>query len=349
MQPIKIDPKWYRQVLGQYPTGVCVVTARNDRAEPIAMVVGSFTSVSLDPPLIAFFPDRGSSSWAKLRGCDAFCVNIMAADQEDVCRKLASKDPDKFVGVAHRLSPRGNPVLEDVVAWIECERYSITDAGDHEMVLGQVLELDIAGTGLPLLFFQGGYGRFSHPEPVAAPPEQTQRAGTDMDLDKRLQRLEARAAINDRVVDYFLAADGDDLDGVAASFTESASFRSSGALVASGRQGIADFIRGARRQMGLTVHTPHYVHLTFDGDDAAAGLVGAHLELAFGDATLFGAVRYVDRYVREEGQWLISARDMRVIHMAPWLEVGTAFASATPVRWIGAPPAASDFPRKPTI
>ena len=160
-QSVTIDPQWYRQVLGQYPTGVCVVTATDSSGEPLAMVVGSFTSVSLDPPLVAFFPDRNSSSWAKLRSCVSFCVNILGADQEAICRKLASKDPDKFSGTSHRMSSRGNPVLDGVVAWIECERYSITDAGDHEMVLGEVRELDVAAAGLPLLFFQGGYGRFT--------------------------------------------------------------------------------------------------------------------------------------------------------------------------------------------
>jgi hypothetical protein len=169
-----------------------------------------------------------------------------------------------------------------------------------------------------------------------------------MNLDQRLRRLEDRAAIHDRVVDYFLAADGDDLAGVAASFAETASFSSSGALVASGRAGIVDFIRGARQRMGLSVHTPNYVHVKFEGDDAATGLVGAHLELAFGETALFGAVRYIDRYVRQDDRWLISARDMRVIHVAPWAEVGEAFASPMPVRWLGAPPAASDFPRKPS-
>lgn len=156
-----IDPKWYRQVLGQYPTGVCVITATGSDGVPVSMVVGSFTSVSLNPALVAFFPDRGSSSWAKLRDCEHFCVNILGADQEPVCRQLASKDPDKFSGVAHRISEHGSPVLEDVVAWIECRRYSITDAGDHEMVTGEILALDIAGGGLPLLFFQGGYGQFA--------------------------------------------------------------------------------------------------------------------------------------------------------------------------------------------
>lgn len=162
-----IDPAWYRQVLGQYPTGVCVVTARSGEGEIVSMVVGSFSSVSLNPPLVAFFPDKGSSSWAKLRHCERFCVNILSAEQEPVCRKIASKDPDKFDGVAHRLSARGNPVIQDALAWIECDRYAIADAGDHEMATGRVLEMDVAGGDLPLLFFRGGYGRFTPASMVA--------------------------------------------------------------------------------------------------------------------------------------------------------------------------------------
>ncbi|HEX8419647.1 MAG TPA: nuclear transport factor 2 family protein [Sphingomonas sp.] len=166
-----------------------------------------------------------------------------------------------------------------------------------------------------------------------------------MDLEQRLRRLEDRAAINDLVVAYFLAADGDDLDGVGASFTQDATFSSSGAVNASGRDGIVEFIRGAREHMGLTIHTPHYNQLTFDGDDGARGLVGAHLELVLGGSTVCGAVRYVDTYVRSPGAWLISSRDMRTIYMAPWLEVGEAFASHTPVRWPGAAGSRSDYPR----
>ena len=167
-----------------------------------------------------------------------------------------------------------------------------------------------------------------------------------MELEQRLRRLEDRVAINDRVTAYFLAADGDDLDAVAASFTPDAEFSSSGVLNASGAQAIAEFIGGARHHMGLTVHTPNYVHLDFTADDSATGLVGAHLELVLGGSALFGAVRYVDRYVRAGEHWLISARDMRVIHIAPWSEVGAALQSPLPVRWTGAPAAASDFPRQ---
>jgi flavin reductase (DIM6/NTAB) family NADH-FMN oxidoreductase RutF/DNA-binding IclR family transcriptional regulator len=157
----QIDPKWYRQVLGQYPTGVCVITSVTEQREPIAMIVGSFTSVSLNPPLVAFFPSRDSSSWAKLRHCTSFCVNILSSDQEAICRKLASKDANKFTGTPHKFSAAGNPILDGVVAWIDCEKHSISEAGDHDIVLGRVLELDVANKQVPLVFFQGGYGRFS--------------------------------------------------------------------------------------------------------------------------------------------------------------------------------------------
>lgn len=156
-----VDPLQFRQVLGQYPTGVCAITAMRNGSEPVAMIVGSFASVSLNPALIAFFPDRASSSWAKLRDCEHFCVNILSSEQEGLCRKLASKLPDKFAGTAHRISACGNPILDGVVAWIECHRHSITDAGDHELVIANVLSLEIETAGLPLLFFQGGYGRFA--------------------------------------------------------------------------------------------------------------------------------------------------------------------------------------------
>lgn len=166
------------------------------------------------------------------------------------------------------------------------------------------------------------------------------------DLEQRIRRLEDRAAINDLVVGYFLAADGDDLTGVGDSFTQDASFSSSGTISASGRDGIVDFIRNARQHMGLTVHTPHYVQLHFDGDDAAEGVVGAHLELVLGGSAVYGAVRYVDRYVRQGERWLISTRDMRTIHIASWNDVAEAFASDTPVRWPGGSGAPSDFPRR---
>ena len=185
-----VDPLRYRQVLGQYPTGVCAITAKRGGAESVAMVVGSFASVSLNPPLIAFFPDRASSSWAKLRDCEDFCVNILSAEQEALCRKLASKSPDKFAGTSHHISAQGNPILDGVVAWIDCRRYSVTDAGDHELVIGRVLALEIETAGLPLLFFQGGYGRFA-PASVSAPETPGLTLGQLRCVDRARPEMEA--------------------------------------------------------------------------------------------------------------------------------------------------------------
>jgi flavin reductase (DIM6/NTAB) family NADH-FMN oxidoreductase RutF/DNA-binding IclR family transcriptional regulator len=164
------DSRWFREVLGQYPTGVCVVTATQDDGVHAGFVVGSFTSVSLDPPLVAFFPDKKSTSWPKIEAAQHFCVNILSADQEHLCRRFASKADDKFQGVAVRQSVTGAPIIEDVVAWIDCELESVTEAGDHYIVIGRVVELGVENPSLPLLFFQGGYGRFS-PLSLAAPSD----------------------------------------------------------------------------------------------------------------------------------------------------------------------------------
>ena len=165
------------------------------------------------------------------------------------------------------------------------------------------------------------------------------------ELDDRVQRLEDRLAINDVVVAYFLAADGDDIVNVGASFTEDATFSGSGQLCASGRQAIMDYIRTARTHMGLTIHTPHYAQVTFESTDVARGLVGAHLELVVAGSSVCGAVRYVDEYARSGGRWRIKSRDMRTIYIAPWSEIGEALASSTPVRWPGSNGARSDYPR----
>jgi flavin reductase (DIM6/NTAB) family NADH-FMN oxidoreductase RutF len=163
-----VEPDWYRRVLGQYPTGVCVVAADGPQTGACGMVVGSFTSVSLDPPLIAFYPAKSSTSWPKIEAAGSFCVNILGADQEDICRTFSAKAENKFEKVSFHQAPQtGSPIIDDVVAWIDCDIEAVQDAGDHVLVLGRVRELDLARPGLPLLFFQGGYGRFS-PHSLAA-------------------------------------------------------------------------------------------------------------------------------------------------------------------------------------
>ncbi|WP_214104728.1 flavin reductase [Acrocarpospora catenulata] len=188
-----IDPLWFRSVLGQYPTGVCVITGVDPETGPAGMVVGSFTSVSLDPPLVAFFPDKSSTSWPKIERAGAFCVNILGADQEQVCRTFASKAPDKFTDQPYRLGVTGSPILDGTVAWIDCRIESVQEAGDHYIVLGLVQELQIEQPRLPLLFFQGGYGRFT-PLSLAAPDSHGELTRQLRHVDVMRSELESLAA-----------------------------------------------------------------------------------------------------------------------------------------------------------
>ncbi|WP_160150847.1 flavin reductase [Microbacterium timonense] len=155
-----IDPVQFREVMGNYPTGVTVVTAVDD-AGPIGMVVGTFSSVSLDPPLVAFLPQTRSGTYARLRNAGAYCINVLAHDQVDVCRLLSGPDPDKFDKVEWKPSSLGAPMIEGAVAYIHCSPRPPIDAGDHYIALCDVLSLEANRQTTPLLFFQGGYGGFS--------------------------------------------------------------------------------------------------------------------------------------------------------------------------------------------
>lgn len=161
------DPQRFRRVLGQYPTGVCVITATEPDGNRVGFVVGSFTSVSLDPPLVGFFPARSSTSWPRVQRTGRFCVNVLGADQEHVCRQFARSGGDKFAGIAHRVTTSGLPIIDGVVAWLDCELALVHEAGDHYAAFGKVLELNLESEAYPLLFLQGGYGRFS---PMAGAP-----------------------------------------------------------------------------------------------------------------------------------------------------------------------------------
>lgn len=157
-----IDPTRFRQVLGHYPTGVVVVTALDPAGTPIGMTVGSFTSVSLDPPLVAFLPDKGSSSWRALRESgERFCVNVLSAAQEDICRAVAMRKTDKFHDIGWHPSPAGHPVIDGAIAWIDCTTEQLHDAGDHHIVVARVDHLQEGDGNPPLLFHQGTYGTFT--------------------------------------------------------------------------------------------------------------------------------------------------------------------------------------------
>ncbi len=195
--PEAFDPAMFRETMGHYPTGVAVVTAVAADGNPAGMVVGTFSSVSLDPPLIAFFPTRSSRSFAHLRTARTFCINVLAADQEPICRRLAAGGADKFDGVGWRPGPSGSPVLDGAVSWIECGFDDIREAGDHYIVLGRVREFAVERSTLPLLFFQGGYGRFSPGSFIAAPdPELIQAAQVAETIRSRVEDLSAEFSVN---------------------------------------------------------------------------------------------------------------------------------------------------------
>ena len=153
---VALDSGEFRRILGHYPTGVCAVTAASG-GRPVGMIVGSFTSVSLDPPLVAFFPDRKSKTWPLIEGARRFCVSVLSERQQDVCRALSSKAEDKFANVDYRMSAQNVPILTGVVAWIDCELYAVHDAGDHFIAIGAVMALDVDHPHPPLVFLQGGY------------------------------------------------------------------------------------------------------------------------------------------------------------------------------------------------
>ncbi|WP_406141645.1 flavin reductase family protein [Streptomyces sp. NBC_01089] len=157
----------FRHVLGHYPTGVTVVTALDAERQPVGMTIGSFTSVSLQPALVAFFPARTSSTFPAIRAHGSFCVNVIGAHQEEICGAFSRPGPDRFRGLRWRPAPSGAPILDGAVAWIDCEVDRVDDAGDHHLVMGRVNGLEVEAPGRPLLFLRGGYGAFA-PLPPAA-------------------------------------------------------------------------------------------------------------------------------------------------------------------------------------
>lgn len=160
----------FRTVLGHFPTGVTVITSATEALEPVGLAVGSFTSVSLEPPLIAFLPAKSSTTFPKIRETGRFCVNVLAADQEDACRAFARSGGPKFDGLAYKMSPGTCPIIEGAVAWIDCTIESVIEAGDHYICLGRVTALEVESGTAPLIFFKGGYGGFATAS-LAAPAE----------------------------------------------------------------------------------------------------------------------------------------------------------------------------------
>lgn len=151
-----------RDVLSHFATGVVAITALDpDSKLPAGLAANSFTSVSLDPPLVAFCVAKTSSSWPRIREAGKYVVNILSDAQENVCRRLAVRGGDKFAGLTWAPSPAGAPVLDDGLAWLEAELEAEHEAGDHVIVVSRVTHTH-AGELEPLIFYRGKYGRVEH-------------------------------------------------------------------------------------------------------------------------------------------------------------------------------------------
>lgn len=156
----EIDGRRFRTTLGQFCSGVVIATGCLDGV-PAGFAAQSFTSLSLDPPLVGLCPAKTSTSWPRLRDSGRFCINILAADQKPVCDLFAKSGIDKFASIDWRTGVTGSPIITGALAYIDCELVAEHDAGDHTIAVGRVLDLDIANPeGAPLLFFRGAYGQF---------------------------------------------------------------------------------------------------------------------------------------------------------------------------------------------
>jgi flavin reductase (DIM6/NTAB) family NADH-FMN oxidoreductase RutF len=155
--PPVFDSRRLRDVLGHFVSGVTVVTAGTPDG-PIGFTCQSFSSLSLEPPLVVFAPGRTSRTWPRLRELGRFCVNVLAEDQVGLSQQFARSGADKFAGVHWRPSPHGSPVLDGVVAWIDGRLWAEYDGGDHTLVAARVLDLGADPGRRPLLFHRGAYG-----------------------------------------------------------------------------------------------------------------------------------------------------------------------------------------------
>ncbi|MCX5376709.1 flavin reductase family protein [Streptomyces sp. NBC_00091] len=159
-----VSPAEFRAVLGNFASGVTIITAPAADGEegPAGFACQSFASLSLDPPLVTFMVARTSTTWPRIARAGVFCVNILGAGQGELCRAFAVSGADKFAGVPHRPAPAtGSPQLDDVPAWIDCRIHAVHTGGDHLIVVGRVEAMGAAGEGDPLLFHKGRFGRLA--------------------------------------------------------------------------------------------------------------------------------------------------------------------------------------------
>jgi flavin reductase (DIM6/NTAB) family NADH-FMN oxidoreductase RutF len=154
-----IEEPEFRRVLGHWPTGVAVVTARAADGGPRGLTANAITSVSLRPLLILVCVALDAETHSAIEATGGFAINMLPAEAERLARRYADDGrEDKFVGVSHRTEVTGAPILDAALAWVDCTLQDAHDGGDHTIFVGEVVAGD-ARDGEPLLFYRGGYGR----------------------------------------------------------------------------------------------------------------------------------------------------------------------------------------------
>lgn len=156
---------WWKTVLGEYPTGVTLITSLDESGEPVAMVVGTFSAVSQDPPMIGFMPNSDSTTYPTIAKRGRFVANVLGSAHEGLCRAFAKKSADRFEKGEWVVTETGIPRIADAVAWFDGTITQSHEAGDHTIVVASVNDFGVgdANAGLPLLFLRGGYGSFTVP------------------------------------------------------------------------------------------------------------------------------------------------------------------------------------------
>jgi 3-hydroxy-9,10-secoandrosta-1,3,5(10)-triene-9,17-dione monooxygenase reductase component len=160
--PRQPDPQRFRQVLGQFATGVTIVTSMDD-GSPVGFACQAFAALSLDPPMVLFCPSADSGSWPAIERSGSFCVNVLGEGQREVSQVFGTPGADRFASVGWSVSEQGLPVLDGVLSWIDCAIDAVHAAGDHHVVIGRVLDLGTSGDDRPLLFYRGDYAATEMP------------------------------------------------------------------------------------------------------------------------------------------------------------------------------------------
>ena len=163
-----------RQALGTFLTGVTIVTMLDAEERPLGFTANSFTSVSLEPPLVLVCLSKGSCNFTQYLETPKFAINILAEHQRELSTTFASASPDRFFNVDWRLSSGGSPILEQVAAWFDCSTHEIIDAGDHIILIGQV-KAYAHSPAAPLGYLRGNYVQFELEHSAAEALENTQR------------------------------------------------------------------------------------------------------------------------------------------------------------------------------